>query len=71
MNRLLLAEQSKNIVDEVVGNLDKRWTVTVCSDCISTAKSIQECCPDALAINANLSWGDIVSILQDCFPNFC
>ena len=69
MNRLLLAEQSKNIVDEVVVNLDKRWTVTVCSDCISTAKSIQECCPDALAINADLSLGDIVSILQDCFPN--
>ena len=68
MRKLLIAEQSEEIIAGLQSELKDQWNISVCTDGYTAIDTLRYLEPDAMIINLSLPQKDGISVLEECFP---
>lgn len=68
MRKLLLAEQSEEIVKGLERELKDQWSLSICTDGCSTLEALQALEPEAMIIDLSLPQKDGLTVLEESFP---
>ncbi len=68
MRKLLIAEQSEELVKGLEYKLKDQWNLSICMDGYSTLDTLKYVEPDAMVIDLNLPQKDGLSVLEESFP---